>query len=63
MLAEGVVGTKTWAHTEGGANPLLILFDAANGQLMAVIEAFALGQLRTAAISGLATRWLAAPNR
>ena len=34
MLAEGVVGTKTWAHTEGGANPLLILFDAANGQLV-----------------------------
>jgi len=62
MTAEGVVGTKTWAHTEGGANPLLILFDAGNGQLVAVIEAFALGQLRTAAISGLATRWLAAPD-
>lgn len=62
MLAEGVVGTKTWAHTEGGANPLLILFDAGNGQLVAVIEAFALGQLRTAAISGLATRWLSAPQ-
>lgn len=62
MLAEGVVGTKTWAHTEGGANPLLILFDASDGQLVAVIEAFALGQLRTSAISGLATRWLAAPE-
>lgn len=61
MAAERVVGTKTWAHTEGGANPLLILFDAADGQLLAVIEAFALGQLRTAAISGLATRWLSAP--
>jgi alanine dehydrogenase len=62
MIAEGIVGTKTWAHTEGGANPLLILFDAGNGQLAAIIEAFALGQLRTAAISGLATRWLAAPD-
>jgi alanine dehydrogenase len=62
MLAEGVVGTKTWAHTEGGANPLLILFGAGDGQLVAIIEAFALGQLRTAAISGLATRWLAAPE-
>jgi alanine dehydrogenase len=62
MVAEGVVGTKTWAHTEGGANPLLILFDASDGQLVAVIEAFALGQLRTAAISGLATRWLSAPE-
>lgn len=62
MVSEGVVGTKTWAHTEGGANPLLLLFDAADGQLVAVIEAFALGQLRTSAISGLATRWLAAPG-
>lgn len=62
MLAEGVVGTKTWAHTKGGANPLLILFDAGDGQLMAIIEAFALGQLRTAAISSLATRWLSAPE-
>lgn len=62
MVAEGVVGTKTWAHTEGGANPLLILFDATDGQLVAVIEAFALGQLRTAGISGLATRWLSAPE-
>jgi len=62
MLASEVVGTKTWAHTEGGANPILIMFDARDGQLVAVIEAFALGQLRTAAISGLATRWLSAPD-
>jgi gentisate 1,2-dioxygenase len=53
------VGTKTWAHTEPGATPLLIVYDRANGDLVAVIEARALGQLRTAAISGVATRWLA----
>lgn len=58
----GVVGTKTWAHTEGGANPLLILFDAATGRVVAVIEAFALGQLRTAAVSGVATDLLAATD-
>lgn len=51
-------GTKTWAHTEGGATPLLILYDADNGSLRAVIEAFTLGQLRTGAVSGVATRWL-----
>ncbi len=62
MAAQGVVGTKTWAHTQGGANPLLVLFDAADGRLLAVIEAFALGQLRTAAISGIATGRLAAPQ-
>jgi len=57
----GFVGTKTWAHTEGGATPLLILFDSHDGALKAIIEAFALGQLRTGGISGVATRWLAAP--
>ena len=55
----GIVGTKTWAHTPGGACPLLILFDSENGRLMAVIEAFALGQMRTAGISGVATQCLA----
>ena len=56
----GFAGTKTWAHTEGGATPLLILFDSRTGALRAVIEAFALGQLRTGSASGVATRWLAA---
>lgn len=55
----GIVGTKTWAHTGGGTCPLLILFDAKNGSLKAVIEAFALGQMRTGGISGVATNWLA----
>jgi alanine dehydrogenase len=55
----GICGTKTWSHTKDGATPLLILFDSNNGSLLAVIEAFALGQLRTAAASGVATRWLA----
>lgn len=57
-----LVGTKTWAHTGGGANPLLILWDSETGERRAVIEAFALGQLRTAAMSGLATRMLADPT-
>ena len=59
---DGFVGTKTWAHTKGGATPLLILFDGRDGSLKAVIEAFALGQLRTAAASGAATKWLAAED-
>lgn len=57
-----LVGTKTWAHTAGGANPLLILWDRETGERRAVIEAFLLGQLRTAAMSGVATRLLAAPS-
>jgi ornithine cyclodeaminase/alanine dehydrogenase-like protein (mu-crystallin family) len=55
----GVAGTKTWAHTGGGAAPLLVLFDTADGRVLAVIEAFALGQLRTGAVSGIATDRLA----
>jgi ornithine cyclodeaminase len=54
-----VVATKTWAHTGGGANPIVVMWDARDGQLLAIIEAFALGQLRTGAMTGLATRWLA----
>ena len=57
-----LVGTKTWAHTAGGANPLLILWDSETGERRAVIEAFRLGQLRTAAMSGVATRLLAEPG-
>lgn len=58
----GFVATKTWAHTSAGAQPLLVLFDSNNGSLLAVIEAFALGQLRTGAISGIATERLARPE-
>ncbi len=58
MDGVGIVGTKTWAHTPGGACPLLILFNSENGALIAVLEAFALGQMRTAGISGVATRWM-----
>lgn len=56
-----LAGTKTWAHTAGGASPLLILWDSETGERRAIIEAFALGQLRTASMSGLATRVLADP--
>ena len=55
----GLAGTKTWAHTPRGASPLLILFDAESGGVRAIIDAFNLGKLRTAAASGVATRRLA----
>ncbi|WP_300014662.1 ornithine cyclodeaminase family protein [Pseudonocardia sp.] len=56
------VGTKSWSHTAGGATPLLTLWDAADGRLLAVLEAFALGQYRTAAVSGVATDRLASAD-
>jgi ornithine cyclodeaminase len=55
----GLVGTKTWTHTQGGTCPLLLLWSADDGSLVAVIEAFALGNLRTGGISGVAADWMA----
>jgi len=54
-----VVGTKTWAHTAGGATPLVTLWNSDTGKLEAIIEAFALGQMRTGGISGVATGCMA----
>lgn len=58
----GLAVSKTWAHTHGGTTPVLAAWDAATGRLLAVIQAFALGQLRTSAISGTATSVLAAQH-
>jgi ornithine cyclodeaminase len=57
-----LVGTKTWTHTQGGTCPLLVLWSADDGSLVAVIEAFALGNMRTGGISGVAADWMAAQN-
>ena len=62
LAGRGLAGTKTWMYTPGGASPLLIVFSIADGSVLAVVEAFAMGQMRTAATSGLATRVMAAPE-
>jgi ornithine cyclodeaminase len=59
---ENLVGTKTWTHTQGGTCPLLLLWSAEDGSLVAVIEAFALGNLRTGGISGVAANWMASKD-
>ncbi|MBS1888528.1 MAG: ornithine cyclodeaminase family protein [Actinobacteria bacterium] len=59
IAGQEIAGTKTWMHTPGGAQPLLILISPEDGRVRAVIEAFALGQRRTSATSALATRELA----
>ncbi len=60
--ALGYVGFKNWVHTKRGATAAFTMFDANDGSIVAVIEAAALGQLRTAAMTGVGTRWLAAPE-
>ena len=59
LAGRDLAGTKTWTYTPGGAAPLVILFSLLDGSVQAIIEAFALGQMRTAATSGLGTRTLA----
>jgi ornithine cyclodeaminase/alanine dehydrogenase-like protein (mu-crystallin family) len=58
----GLAGTKSWVHTGRGATPLVLLWGVADGSLRAVVEAFALGQLRTAAVTAVATDALARPE-
>ena len=58
-VLSGSGGVKVWTYTPRGASPLLVLFSTEDGSLQALIEARALGRLRTAATTGLGTRLLA----
>jgi ornithine cyclodeaminase/alanine dehydrogenase-like protein (mu-crystallin family) len=55
----GLAGGKLYAATPNGATFVVCLFDADSSELLAVIEADRLGQLRTGAASGVAARHLA----
>lgn len=55
----GHAGFKTWLHTPNGAGTIFSLFNTETGEVEAVIESAVMSQLRTAAISGVATKWLA----
>ncbi len=56
----GFSGAKVWTNVGGKSAPLLLLHGSSDGQLKAVIEAVALGQMRTAALASVATKYLAA---
>ena len=62
LPAQGVLGYKAYTSNRSGNRFLVHLFDAATGQLTAVIEADYLGMMRTGAASGLAAKWLARPD-
>lgn len=55
----GWLGVKSYATTPRGARFLAILYRLEDGEAAAIIEADRLGQMRTAAASGVATRYLA----
>jgi alanine dehydrogenase len=60
ITGAGFSGAKVWTNVGGKSAPLLLMHGSGDGQLKAVIEAVALGQMRTAALAALATRHLAA---
>jgi ornithine cyclodeaminase/alanine dehydrogenase-like protein (mu-crystallin family) len=55
----GVFGLKTYTVSRKGARFLVLLYDAASGDMLAMIEADRLGQMRTGAASGVATKVMA----
>jgi alanine dehydrogenase len=59
VATEGLCGTKTWVNVAGKSQTVLILFSLVDGSLKAIFEATALGQIRTAAMSGVGTDWMA----
>ena len=61
-LTAGLTVFKTWVNTPAGASALLTMFDATDGRTLGVAEAGTAGALRTAAVSGVATRHLADPG-
>jgi ornithine cyclodeaminase/alanine dehydrogenase-like protein (mu-crystallin family) len=56
---KGLLGLKAYTVTRGQARFHVSLYDAESGELLALIEADKLGQMRTGAASGVATRLLA----
>jgi ornithine cyclodeaminase/alanine dehydrogenase-like protein (mu-crystallin family) len=58
----GVVGWKAYTTTRTGARFHVALYDAASGDMLTLIQADYLGQLRTGAATGVATEYMARPE-
>jgi alanine dehydrogenase len=57
--AAGYIGIKQYTFVRGELRFLVPLYEMASGELVALIEADYMGQLRTGAASGVATKYLA----
>ena len=60
--ADGMVGYKAYSTAKGGANFYIGLFDGVSGEPLVLMQADVLGQMRTGAASGIATKYLARSN-
>lgn len=61
-LAHGYMGFKAYTGFRSGARFFFHLFDSNTGEYLAIIAADKLGQMRTGAASGVATKFLARPD-
>jgi len=62
LLPAGLIGFKAYTTFRAGAKFLFLLYSAEDGRLLAVMQADKLGQIRTGAASGVATKYLARPD-
>ena len=62
MSVWGVMGLKAYSAVKGKVRFVVLLFSSETGELLALIEADRLGQMRTGAASGVATKYLARPD-
>jgi ornithine cyclodeaminase/alanine dehydrogenase-like protein (mu-crystallin family) len=59
MPGWGIAGLKAYTAVKGKVRFLVLLFSAESGELLAMIEADRLGQVRTGAATGIATKYMA----
>ncbi|MEE8332295.1 MAG: ornithine cyclodeaminase family protein [Alphaproteobacteria bacterium] len=59
VAGAGICGFKTWINVAGKSSTVLTLFSLEDGACLAVIEATALGQMRTASMTGVGTKRMA----
>ncbi len=62
MLSWGVMGLKAYSAVKGKVRFVVLLFSTATGELLALVEADRLGQMRTGAATGIATKYMARPD-
>lgn len=62
MPAWGVMGLKAYSAVGGKVRFVVLLFSSETGDLLGIIEADRLGQIRTGAATGVATKFLARPE-
>ncbi len=62
LTERGYWGFKAYTATRQGTRFIINLYDAQTGSLRSIMEADYVGQLRTGAASGIATKYLARPD-